>query len=289
VRRPLPARTDRTGHVITSHPALRRLSGLLTPELLHNLTAEPHLTIFAPVDAAWDALDELEWRYLQSGYADQDTDELVGRHASENATAAYAYRLLRTGSIDVLSGARLGIEAGHGSVPFVVNGSAVVERDILASNGVLHIVSDLLLPAGSLQLNAEKYLLALNATRFVGLLRSANLSSYVQAQDRPYTILAPRDDVLDSTLTRSSTLPREGTLEMEELLRYHVLDGRWTPDRLADGQLLGTVLRPRGLAGAAQLMPVTVASADVRALGLPQGNGDIAFGDANVIAEPSAS
>ena len=101
--------------------------------------------------------------------------------------------------------------------------------------GVIHTLPSLLLPRGSLALTAEKYLIALDATHFVSLLRSVNLSHYVQIPsrepgtvvdtplppplvghqvpllattdaDKPertsYTILAVKDDVLAASVAR---------------------------------------------------------------------------------------
>lgn len=188
--------------------------------------------------------------------------------------------------------------------------------------GVIHVLDDILLPAGSLALTAEKYLLALNATKFVSLLRSANLSHYVQTSpesptnNRSYTILAPRDDVLfdDSWSTHPrinqwdggwTSLPPTGSEALRQVLQYHVVEGKLLPKDLEDGMLLGTELRSEKLLkGHRQRLSVTVTdSGDGSGDGGKKkkgkkgrggggdddknGNADIGFGNANVIAEPS--
>lgn len=57
--------------------------------------------------------------------------------------------------------------------------------------GVLHTIPSLLLPQGSLALTAEKYLLALNCTKFVSLLHSVNLTRYVQIPSNQDTTILP--------------------------------------------------------------------------------------------------
>jgi solute carrier family 25 carnitine/acylcarnitine transporter 20/29 len=166
----------------------------------------------------------------------------------------------------------------------IVSGSEMRQRDVFASNGVLHTVSGLLLPEGSLQLNAEKYLLALNCSTFIGLLRSVNLTSLVTDPKAEYTILAPRDDVLE--IAGGGTFPDEGTDELKRSLKYHFVSGRWTPDKLKDGVLLETELDEIGLAGGHQVLNVGVTS---KSLGgkKDKPRKELYFGGAGVIGDPS--
>lgn len=181
---------------------------------------------------------------------------------------------------------------------------------------MIHTVPSLLLPAGSLALTAEKYLIALNATRFVALLRSVNLSNYVQLPARdsllspspvPYTILAPRDDVFDTdsngvthmrTLAGWNALPPMGSDALKEILEYHILAGRWKVDQLKDGMLLGTELRGSLRKGARQMLPVSVSVGRNPKDGFSgwgkKGDGDksdtvVGFGGASVVGETRES
>lgn len=61
----------------------------------------------------------------------------------------------------------------------------------MSISGVLHTLPSLLLPKGSLALTSEKYLLALNCTKFVSLLHSVNLSDYVQIPSNQDTTILP--------------------------------------------------------------------------------------------------
>src|ERR1700733_5861651 len=68
----------------------------------------------------------------------------------------------------------------------MVSNADLIKPDIYASNGVLHLVSSLLVPPGALQLTAEKYLLALNCTSFVSMLHSVNLTTFINDTDIEY-------------------------------------------------------------------------------------------------------
>lgn len=176
-----------------------------------------------------------------------------------------------------------------------LNGSStILAGNILASNGVLHVISSLLLPHGSLALTPEKYLLALNATRFVSLFRENGLSHLLQSSpynetnNGSYTILAARDDILDRMLASPfSALPPAGSRELSETLQYHVLQGKYTQEDLRDGQLLRTMLTPPELARQPQRLAVSVSHGKGdKETEARHKEGEIAFGDARVIAEP---
>ena len=191
--------------------------------------------------------------------------------------------------VPLLSGNSVSVSLRDGTM--TVNGSSVVTSDILASNGVMHIVDKLLLPRGSLALTAEKYLLALNATKFVAMFRAAGISDLLRSSkhnpdnNAEYTILAARDDVLDrlSTLPWQS-LPPQGSPELKDTLSYHVIEGKRTKDHLKDGQLVKSMLRTPDLGGSQQRLAVSLTSSEA-------GHTDVAklqlsFGSANVVAEP---
>lgn len=216
-------------------------------------------------------------RYLRSGFAQRDLIEIFQDSSSTKGTGkgrvGYIAKLLDGDAdavADLVTLANTTLELASTDQGPAVNGSKIEVGDILAENGVLHTVPSLLLPSGSLSITAEKYLIALNATRFVALLRSVNLSHLAQVpaegsgSDEAYTILAPRDDVLlnHMTLPRLGRLPEEGSPALKEVLAYHVLPGRWAPEDLEDGMLVGTELRPDELKGSRQHLEVSMHVAD---------------------------
>ena len=54
---------------------------ILTPEITRVLNTTTELTIFLPVNSAWDALDPLERLYLESEFATDDLDRILNMHA----------------------------------------------------------------------------------------------------------------------------------------------------------------------------------------------------------------
>ena len=110
-------------------------------------------------------------------------------------------------------------------------------------------------------MSVEKYLLALNATKFVDLIYEAGLESYIsqaphKGSEGKLTFLAPRDDVIEDWRfhTFGSHRSREPEDEGEhvsgndaepslaDVVKYHILPGLIQPAHLVDGMLLGTEL-----------------------------------------------
>lgn len=170
--------------------------------------------------------------------------------------------------------------------------------------------------------SAEKTLLSLNATRFVSLLRSADLSDrYIgepgkngKIGDEAYTILAPTDEVLDMLETQgpygghplaqfwNGNEAREGVVEqrslaaepikdsspLASLLQYHILPGRLLPSDIKDGMLLGTELKTSALNRGRQRLLVDVSErpGKDRSDWETIEQGEIRFGGATVLGKP---
>ncbi len=90
----------------------------------------------------------------------------------------------------------------------------------------------------------------------VPLLHSVDLTYLINSTDAQYTILAPTDDVLKLTVDGAEDLPEKGSDELKRLLSYHFIPGKWTPEKLKDGMLLGTALKDDGLDGGNQVLDV---------------------------------
>lgn len=146
--------------IIKRHPLLRRIPKLYSDDELDTYTTTANMTLFAPTDASWEALDKLEMRYLESGYAQDDLRELFERHVVINKDIGYTERLLQLKQgwslayltlpifrpnanrffvVRTLSGSTLALSSDNGSLR--VNGSVQAQADIFAANGGLSLFS----------------------------------------------------------------------------------------------------------------------------------------------------
>lgn len=119
------------------------------------------------------------------------------------------------------------------------------------------------------KLNARKVLSGMNATRFIELFDKNGLGSYLDDQNDVRTILAPPNDSLDEKSSLQGPT--------KNLLKYHIIHGRYEPSELQDGQLLETESRDN-LGDAYQRLDVHT---DIEML-----RNNIQFGKSSVLGDP---
>jgi transforming growth factor-beta-induced protein len=118
------------------------VAALQAANLVEALSGEGPFTVFAPTNAAFEKLAES----LHLGVADLLTlpnlaDILLYHVASGAVDAQEAVEL---GSIETLQGDRVHVSVRHGDV--FINHSKVIQADIEASNGIIHVIDTVLLP-----------------------------------------------------------------------------------------------------------------------------------------------
>jgi len=138
-------------------PSLTIFNSLLPEKMVEYLKKTSHLTLFAPTNEAWESLSELEMRYLKSQFSELDLKEILQDSSTRRATSittggggqvvGYLEKIFsgkarheedqevfiknsRNGTLQL---ERL-TEGGEGDV-FKVNGTEILQGDILASNG----------------------------------------------------------------------------------------------------------------------------------------------------------
>ncbi|THV05993.1 hypothetical protein K435DRAFT_826091 [Dendrothele bispora CBS 962.96] len=245
--------------VLSQTNSVSYFHGILTPEIRNLLNSTEALTVFLPVNEAWEALDKYERIYLESPYATDDLNRILNMHAVVEGGVKWSDSFdpainCKNYQVTTIDGTNLEIVKAPGKT--MISTAELVEPDIYASNGVLHLVSSLLIPPGSLRLTPEKYLLSLNCTSFVDLIHDSDLTFLINDTDTKYTILAPSDDVL--SVHGGSDLPERGSEELKKMLQYHFIPGIWKPKKLKSRMLLETALHEKGLNNGSQVLSVEV-------------------------------
>jgi len=67
--------------VVSTHPSTSYFRKILTPAVMNRLNETVGLTIFVPVDSAWNALHPIEKLYLESEFAAEDLIRVFEMHA----------------------------------------------------------------------------------------------------------------------------------------------------------------------------------------------------------------
>jgi uncharacterized surface protein with fasciclin (FAS1) repeats len=110
--------------------------------LTEALAAQGPLTIFAPTDAAFEALPEGELQRLLQPENVEELRAILTYHVVPGLITAETVSG-RQGEAGTANGATLAIDARDG---VRVNDATVVRTDVLASNGVIHVIDKVLIP-----------------------------------------------------------------------------------------------------------------------------------------------
>jgi hypothetical protein len=147
------------------------------------------------------------------------------------------------------------------------------------STGAIHTLESSIVPS-ELIFTARKYLIGMNATKFVSLLDEYGLSNYIDDPSRKCTFLAPSNEAFEEVDYASGNFTK--------LLLYHILPQAWLPKDLDDGLLIDTELIEHKLNGSAQKLKVAVENEDgsIPIILKPKDGKSITFGGAFVNGEP---
>ena len=119
------------------------ISALQTASFIDTLRTKGPYTLFAPTDAAF--------RRLVPGALDallQDTGRLYTFLAHHVVSGIVMLKDVTSGEIKTIGGASLVTVRAGGEV--FVNGVSISRADIAASNGVMHVVDEVILPFGEM-------------------------------------------------------------------------------------------------------------------------------------------
>lgn len=207
------------------------VTALTEAGLVDALKGPGPFTVFAPTDEAFrnlpaGALNSL----LRPANADQlgavlTYHVVAGKFLAEDVVKLSAAPTLNGQQVDILVEDR----------KVFVDGAQVLTTDILASNGVIHVINAVILPS-----TKDLAATARDAGTFGTLLAAAEAAGLVGALkgDDELTILAPTDEAFaalpDGTVAR--LLQPENQAQLAEILSYHVIPGRvFAAQALADG------------------------------------------------------
>ncbi len=211
---PLPSIVD----IAISNDSFTTLVGALqAAELVETLQGEGPFTVFAPTNDAFEALDA-----VPSGDV---LKEVLLYHVAAGKFAAAD--LLESGTVTTVQGDEVTIEMVDGKV--LLNGSIeVVTADIEASNGIIHVITGVLVPS-IIGLAANPDL-----STFVSVVQSLNLLQELEGQG-PLTIFAPTN----AAFAALETVP--GGNALREVLLNHVVTGRLTAADLLERGTITTL------------------------------------------------
>jgi len=197
------------------------VAALGAADLVGTLSGEGPFTVFAPTDEAFAKLPEGTVEALLNDIPAL-TDILLYHVVSGEVLAEQVVTLQEA---QTALGENVSIRVEDGNV--YINDSMVIITDIVADNGVIHVIDSVLLPPAEEESLGSIVDIAVADGRFqtlVAAVQAAGLAETLSGEG-PFTVFAPTDDAF-------AKLP-EGTVEalladiptLTDILLYHVLSG----------------------------------------------------------------
>nr|XP_033806257.1 periostin isoform X2 [Geotrypetes seraphini]XP_033806258.1 periostin isoform X2 [Geotrypetes seraphini] len=213
--------------VIESEDELSSLSAAaITSNVLDTLGKPGHFTLFAPTN---DAFAKLPRGVLERILGDKVASEALMKYHILNSVQC-SEAIMGGGSYETLEGDS--IEMGCDGDSITVNGVKMVKRkDIVTSNGVIHLVDQVLIP------DAAKQVIELagsQQTTFTDLVAQLGLAASLKPEGE-YTLLAPHNRAFsDDTLKTDQRA-------LKLIMQNHILKKKIVLNELYNGQNLETL------------------------------------------------
>ncbi len=213
-----------------SNGSFKTLAAALTAaDLIDSLKGEGPFTVFAPTDAAFDKLP------------DGTIDELLKPKNKKRLIALLTYHVVpgnvmakdvqKMTAAKTLNGQCIDIAVNGRMVK--VDDAKVSKTDVACSNGIIHIIDTVMLPAEqNIVETAEQ------AGKFMTLLAAAEAAGLVEtlSGDDAFTLFAPTDEAFADLPkgTVESLLEPKNKNKLAAILKYHVVAGRvYSDDAMA--------------------------------------------------------
>jgi uncharacterized surface protein with fasciclin (FAS1) repeats len=196
------------------------------------LQGEGPFTVFAPTDEAFARIPEATLAMLLEPENRDQLSTILTFHVVPGRVSSSA--VLELDHATALNGQRFPIRTDDSGVR--VAGSLVTKADIECSNGIIHVVDSVMMPA-----TQDIVATAVAAGSFKTLAAALKAGGLVEAlqSEGPFTVFAPTDEAFAALPegTLASLLKPENRDRLAAILKYHVVSGRTYSDELENGKL----------------------------------------------------
>ena len=226
----IPRNAQNTG----AHDAL--VAALSHAGLVSALQADGPFTVFAPTDDAFAAAG-IDLSTFDTDEENATLSDILLYHVVSGAVASSD--VTDGMSAEALNGDDLAFTVSDGSV--MVNDATVTSADVMASNGIIHVIDKVLMPPADL---GDIPTVAQGTgihTSLVAAVVQAELLTTLQG-DGPFTVFAPTDDAFAAAGIDLAALDNEeGKATLTDILLYHVVSGAVPSSAVTDGMSAAAV------------------------------------------------
>ena len=215
-------------------------AAVLTADLAGTLSGEGPFTVFAPTDDAFLALAGALGATAEDLLALPELTDILLYHVVGGT--ALSTDLSDGQMVTTLNGADVTVTINDQGV--FINDAQVIVADIVADNGVVHVIDAVLIPPTPEPSNTVVDIVVNSDVH--NLLEAAVLTADLAGTlsgEGPFTVFAPTDDAflalagaLGATAEDLLALP-----ELTDILLYHVVGGTALSTDLSDGQMVNTL------------------------------------------------
>ncbi|MDX2147806.1 MAG: fasciclin domain-containing protein [Planctomycetota bacterium] len=218
--------TAATGDVIDVAKSAGSFSTLLAAleasDLLQSLRAQGPFTVFAPTDEAFAKLGKHRIEELLKPENKEALRTILLYHVVPGSVASSTI-VSSPQNVATANGQRLKTSFSAGTL--IVGSASVLQTDIRASNGIIHVIDTVLMPSTRNIVQSAsrigKFKTLLKAVQAAGLGEALNGTG-------PLTVLAPSDEAFAKLPegVLSALLRPENREQLVSVLTYHVIPGR---------------------------------------------------------------
>ncbi len=206
------------------------IAAVKAADLVDVLKSDGPFTVFAPTDKAFKKLPEGTIAKLLKPENKAMLVSILKYHVVSGKVLAAD--VVKLNSANTVEGGSVTIKIKDGSV-FLNGNSKVVQTDIAASNGVIHVIDTVLMPPA--KKNIVETAVSTNMfNTLVAAVKAAGLADTLMG-DGPFTVLAPTDDAFKKLPagTIESLLKPENKDMLVKILTYHVISGEVRSEQVA--------------------------------------------------------
>jgi transforming growth factor-beta-induced protein len=231
----LKAEESRTSDIVTTAVeagSFQTLAAALTAaDLVKTLQGKGPFTVFAPTDEAFAKLPEGTVAHLLKPENKAQLVAVLTYHVVPGTVMAAD--VIKVSAASTVNGQRVEVRVTGGGVK--IDSANVVKADVSCSNGVIHVIDQVLLPS-----TKNVPMTAASTGTFKTLLAAAEAAGLVEALagDGPITVFAPTDQAFAKLPkgTVANLLKPQNKHQLVNILKYHVVAGRAFSNELLDAK-----------------------------------------------------
>jgi uncharacterized surface protein with fasciclin (FAS1) repeats len=189
--------------------------------LVDTLKSKGPLTVLAPTDAAFEKLPGSTVESLLKPENSSKLQAILKYHVIAGSVKSNA--VVNLTEAETVAGKKLRIQVKDGQVMF--DNAKLLKADIECSNGVVHVIDSVLIPAATPDI-VDTAVAAGQFGTLVAAVKAAGLVETLKGEG-PFTVFAPTDDAFAKVPaeTLQALLKPENKDQLAAILTYHVVPG----------------------------------------------------------------